>query len=308
MKFLFVGFGSIAKKHVEVLQDLVPELEIFALRSNKNQPAIDGVTSVYGWNDLPKDLNAICITNPTAKHLETLRRAIKLGIPIFIEKPVFHGISEATNSIIQEVLRSGIPTYTACNLRFHPIIRRVKDELQNRQALEVSAYCGSYLPDWRPGQDYREVYSAKKELGGGVHLDLIHEIDYLQFWFGPPQQTTSYFRQKSSLEIDTPDIAHYILEYSDHSAFVTLNYYRKQPKRSVEIVWEDETWEVDLLESSITDSSGKVVFKWDFDIMETYREQMKHFLEVCSGKPSLNPIDEGYKTLATSLNQSVYAK
>jgi predicted dehydrogenase len=289
-----------------VLKELVTNVECIALRSSKNQPSEEGIQSIYSWDDIPSDLTAVIITNPTAKHKETLDRAANLRIPIFMEKPVFHQIDDDTDALVSRIEGSGIPTYTACNFRFHPTIQRVKDEVTRRKPLEVTVYCGSYLPDWRPNVDYRNVYSAQQELGGGVHLDLIHEIDYVRFWFGPPQNTTSYFRKKSSLEINTPDIAHYTMEYPGWSVFTTLNYYRKNAKRAVEIVWEDDVWEVDLLTSNITNSLGEEVFRWDFDIMETYREQMRHFLEVCSGKPSVNTLGEGYETLGITLNQPVH--
>ena len=92
-----------------------------------------------------------------------------------------------------------MPTYTAFNLRFHPVIQWLKDNIESQNVIEVNAYCGSYLPDWRPDKDYRKIYSAQKELGGGVHLDLTHEIDFLLWVFGDPMSTMSTRRK---MEID----------------------------------------------------------------------------------------------------------
>ena len=67
--------------------------------------------------------------------------------------------------------------------------------------------CSSYLPDWRPGVDYRTVYSAHKALGGGVTIDLIHEWDYLVDLFGVPQKLYNFKGTYSDLEIDSDDLS-----------------------------------------------------------------------------------------------------
>ena len=77
----------------------------------------------------------------------------------------------------------------------------------------VRAMSSSYLPDWRPGQDYRKTYSAHKDLGGGVSIDLIHEWDYLTYLFGWPKKVHSFIGKKSNLEIDSDDYAIYIAEF-----------------------------------------------------------------------------------------------
>ena len=55
----------------------------------------------------------------------------------------------------------------------------------------VRLWFGSWLPDWRPAVDYRPTYSARAELGGGVLLDAIHELDMLVWLLGATPSTWS---------------------------------------------------------------------------------------------------------------------
>lgn len=297
MKILVIGYGSIAKKHKAAMDSVDSSSEWFALRSRPDAESIDGVTSVFSWNDIA-DLDFILISNPTSKHLETLIKAADLGKPMMIEKPLFHELSKEAEELVQQIKESDIPTYVACNLRFHPVIQFLKRTIKKDDVIEVNAYCGSYLPDWRPNADYRDVYSARKELGGGVHLDLIHEIDYLCYLMGVPKNVQSYVRQKSTLEINSPDVAHYILEYPSASAFVTLNYYRQRPKRQLEIVMTNDTWTADLISGKVVNQTNDTVFSEPFEIQTTYKLQMQHMVDVVLGKAtSMNMITEGYRTL-----------
>lgn len=302
MKVLIIGLGSIAKKHINVLQKIESDVNILALRSNKSGKVEEGIKNIYSWAEVPKDIDFIIISNPTSLHAETILKSLKFKVPLFIEKPVLDSL-ERSDKIIKEVRKRDILTYTACNLRYHPAIEFLKKEFSTNVPIEYNSYCGSYLPEWRPNADYREIYSAKKELGGGVHLDLIHEIDYCKYLLGNPIASIGYNRKKSDLEINSTDVAHYVFEYDNTSAFITLNYYRRDSKRQIECIWNDKTWLVDLLNNSITDNKDELIYSEPFDIFDTYYVQMKNFIKcVESNKIPDNNIKEGIETLKLVLN------
>lgn len=303
MKILVIGLGSIAKKHIHVLRNLISDVTILALRSTRTGSNLAGTQNIYSWKDVPDDLDFIIISNPTSIHAETILICLDFGVPLFIEKPVLGSIKRS-NEIIRKARSKGIISYVACNLRFHPAIQFLKEEFARNIPIEFNSYCGSFLPDWRPNTDYRELYSAKKNLGGGVHLDLIHEIDYCKYLLGSPKTYFSYCKKKSTLEIDSIDIAHYVLEYDKTSVFITLNYYRRDPKREIECIWEDKTWIVDLLKNTIVNYKGEIVYSEKMDDMFTYTSQMKKFIEhVKYGKMPQNNIEEGVETLKIVLNE-----
>lgn len=303
MKVLIIGLGSIAKKHISVLKKIIPDVSILALRSSNSGRVDERIDDIYTWPEVPDDLDFIIISNPTSLHADTILKSMEFEVPLFIEKPVLHSL-EKSDEIIREVRNKDILTYTACNLRFHPAIQFLKKEFQENVPIEYNSYCGSYLPEWRPNTDYREVYSSKRELGGGVHLDLIHEVDYCKYLFGNPIKSISYYRKKSNLEINSADIAHFIFEYEKTSSFITLNYYRRVSKRDIECVWDDKIWIIDLLSNSIKDDEGKVIYSQTYDIMDTYYAQMKHFVKcVFDKKMPKNNIEEGIETLKLVLNE-----
>lgn len=276
MRVLIVGLGSIGKKHVKAIFEVYPMAAIYALRSKPSAEKVDGVTNIFDYAQIPHNIDFSIIANPTYQHLSTLFKLKNLGKPIMIEKPILSKRSEI-DELLLAFKNIELKTYVACNMRFHPVIQFLKKELTNKPPLELNIYCGSFLPDWRVNKDYRKVYSANHEMGGGVHLDLIHEIDYTVFLLGMPKFTQRYVRKKSNLEITSMDVAHYCLEYPSTSVFITLNYYRKMAKRTIDIVWEDTVWSVDLLKASIINENGEHLFSKDFDMAVTYREQIRYF-------------------------------
>jgi predicted dehydrogenase len=304
MRVLFTGLGSIALKHLSALKTLSPNLEAFGLRSTKTAANVEGVTNIYSIEEVPSDIDFILITNPTSKHAQTIEDLLEFGFPMFIEKPVVSNPAEG--DILQNKIQHlALTTYVACNMRFHPAIQFLKKEFETRKPIELSAYCGSFLPDWRPNQDYRENYSSKAEMGGGAHLDLIHEMDYCYYLMGKPTRiNSSYLRKKSDLEINSIDVANYVVEYPNTSVFITLNYYRKTSKRSIDIVWENEVWQVDLIKNTIVDSEGKVIFTSEYNPSDTYKNQLKYFINcIESGKKPMNSFSEGLEILKSALHE-----
>ena len=169
---------------------------------------------------------------------------------------------------------------------------------------EVNVYCGSYLPEWRKGVDFRNVYSSNPEMGGGVNIDLIHEIDYLYWIFGSPESTVKVLKNNSTLGIRAVDYANYIMDYGNFCASVVLNYYRRDYRRTLEIVWEDETWLCDLAANRVTRTSdGHVIFRSDKSISDTYEDQMRYFVELVKNdrNKSINTVGDALNVLKICL-------
>lgn len=303
MNILIVGLGSIARKHISAIRELVPEARIYALRSSTSAHDIDGIVNIYGLEDINVRFDFAIVSNPTSMHAETIEKLIGLEIPLFIEKPVFGDLGH--EDLVEKVSSSGILNYVACNLRFLESVRFLHDYIKDhpeRRVNEVNVYCGSYLPDWRPGADYRQCYSAIPELGGGVNIDLIHDIDYIYWIFGKPEDSVSISRNVSSLGIRAIDYANYVLLYPGFTASIVLNYYRRDYKRTIEVVFDDGTWLVDLKQNIVTDANGTVIFRGMNKPLDTYKSQMAYFLDlILKGKKAENSINEAYEVLKICL-------
>jgi predicted dehydrogenase len=305
MNILIIGLGSIAKKHIEALEALKVDTKIYALRSSKNASYEKGVINIYDIEATDRVFDFAIISNPTHLHFQFIEKLAKKGIPLFIEKPAIHSLDNA-EKLVAIVEDEKIVTYVACNLRFHPCLIFLKNKIDNESLRinEVNVYCGSYLPDWRPGKDFREIYSANANMGGGVHLDLFHELDYTTWLFGLPNKSNSLIRSKSSLAIDAIDYANYTFEYDDFTANIVLNYYRRKPKREIEIVLEEDTWLADLIKNEIKNDAGKYLFKAvDFNPRDTYKFQLDYFISCLKNKHlPMNSLKESIGILEICLN------
>lgn len=304
MNILIVGLGSIARKHIDALKSLNMEYSLYALRSSTSQLE-EGIKNIYSLKEIEGvKISFAIISNPTSNHKKTIVNLLELNCPLFIEKPLYHRLD--INEVLTDVNNKNILTYVACNLRFLDSLIFVKNKIiQNEQRLnEVNVYCGSYLPAWRK-TDYRTSYSAIPSLGGGVHIDLIHELDYLYWIFGVPNKVCSTFRNVSCLNIEAYDYANYNLIYDQFCASVILNYFRKDYKRTFELIFENETWLVDLVANTIS-SNGNIIYQSNQKIMDTYTSQMGYFLELIKSnkKISKNSINESYEVLKICLNNS----
>lgn len=301
MKVLIIGFGSIAKKHVSALKHLLTEVKIYAFRSSIKAEKIEDIENIYEIRSIIESIDFVIISNPTHLHLNTIEELIQYKKPLFIEKPPLHAL-EGTEELLKQIKDNNIFTYVACNLRFHASLEYLKEKVLVENINEVNIYCGSYLPDWRPGQDFRKNYSANEAMGGGVHLDLFHEIDYASWIFGFPDSTVSFKSSKSALNIGSVDYANYLWEYSNFNLSIILNYYRPKPKRSIEILTHDDIWQIDLLNNVITSETHGVIFSSEETIMDTYYKQLSYFIN-CFQKQiqPMNTLEEGVENLKICL-------
>lgn len=289
--------GSIGCRHLKNIKKILPSVKIAALRSNKS--AISGQydnlidRTFYNIKDARKfKPDIVFITNPTSVHVETALEFIDEVKWMFIEKPVSDDLKKVQKLINQH---ENTFIHVACPLRFHPALQYIKNYLEDStRIINIKIVSGSYLPDWRPEQDYRETYCAKNELGGGVSLDLIHEIDYLRWIFGDVHHGYFGSARISELEIDTEDISYGIWKLKKGALCeIHLDYFRKIPQRYMEIITEKAVITVDLINSVITIGDGKNTerIEFDFDRNDMYVKEMQYFLEcIVEGKESFNDL------------------
>lgn len=303
-KILFVGMGSIGCRHLKNIKEILPSVKIAALRSNKSAVSnqYDNLIDYkfYNIEDARKfKPDIVFITNPTSVHVETALEFIDQVKWMFIEKPVSDNIEKVQKLIDQH---ENTLIHVACPLRFHPALQYIENYLEDStRIINIKIVSGSYLPDWRPEQDYRETYCAKNELGGGVSLDLIHEIDYIRWIFGDVHQGYFGSAKISELEIDTEDISYGIWKLKNNILCeIHLDYFRKIPQRYMEIVTKESVTTVDLINSVITIDDGKNTEKieFDFDKNDMYVKEMQYFLEcINEGKKSFNDLHFAVDTL-----------
>lgn len=300
MNILIIGLGSIARKHIDAIQALEIDAKIYALRSNKNVIIEDKIENIFSLEHFDIPIDFAIISNPTNLHYKYIQILAEKEIPLFIEKPALHSL-ENSDKLIQLVESNNVITYVACNLRFHPCLLFLKNYLKTEKTRinEVNVYCGSYLPDWRLDKDFRKIYSANADMGGGVHLDLFHELDYTTWLFGFPNKSVSIKRNVSCLDIDAVDYANYCLEYHDFTANIVLNYYRKKTRRIIEIVSENQILLVDLVNNIIVDEENNVLIKkTNFVINQTYEDQISYFINCLSlNQQPMNSLKESIEVL-----------
>ncbi len=245
MKILFIGLGSIGIRHfrnlVSILEEAGISFTIDAVRT-RNNPLPEDISSRLGFSyssyaDLRGFYDVAFICNPTYLHFDTIRSVSPFARDLFIEKPVFDRTDYDLNELVP--LSKGIQ-YVACPLRYTGVLQRLKEIVSTQKVFAARAICSTYLPNWRPGIDYRDTYSAHKDQGGGVSIDLIHEWDYLTWLFGFPDEVCNFRGKYSDLEVDSDDHSVYIAKYPDKQISLSLDYFGRIERREIELYLADE--------------------------------------------------------------------
>ena len=289
-----------------VLQRRNEEYCIDVFRREKNKP-IDGeiveyISNIYAVEELlNKQYDILFITNPTAMHYSSIQKYVDITKHMFIEKPVF---ADYTPNLDEIGLKKDGIYYVACPLRYNAVLQYVKQKIDLNDVISVQAISSSYLPDWRPGIDYRDTYSAHKELGGGVAIDLIHEWDYITHIFGFPEETLFAGGKFSNLDIDCEDLATYIGIYDNTIIEVHLDYFGREVQRKLVLYTKKDTIVCDIAYGVVSYLKEKREISLTEERNEYQKREIEHFLDiiddVCQND---NDIENANKVLKIALNK-----
>lgn len=303
MKICFFGLGSIGRRHLVNLKYIADkkniELHIHAYRkiAKPIDKEIEDLIekTIFIEDELNDDYDIIFITNPTSLHFDTISLMGNKTKHMFIEKPLVDYKYYNFDSLN---LNSTGVYYVAGPLKFSGVIQGMKNILVNEKVFSVRVICSSYLPDWRPNSDYRNIYSAKKDQGGGVCSDLIHEWDYITYLLGFPEEVKCIYGKYSNLEIDSEDLAVYIARYKDKLVEIHLDYFGRVPRRDIEIFTSSGTITGDLINNIIRFTDGRENINFRDDKNAIYLNEIEYFLENVLQGSRLDNIEHSRRVLA----------
>jgi len=315
MDIFVIGCGSIGERHIKNLRVTYPDFQIMATDiSTEILSLMEKRYHIQTCKTLEEGfktgIDAVIVCTPPSSHVPLALVAIENGAHVFIEKPMSDSLSKI-GELLEKARLANLITFVGYCFRFHTGLKMVKQIVDSGELgaiLLAQAEYGQYLPDWHPWQDYRESYTAKKELGGGIILDGSHEIDYLRWLVGDVKQVFSFAGKLSDLDVETEDAAGILLKFASRSiGMIRLDFVRRDYSRSCELICQKGTikwnYQDDFVQIYQRDKkTWKVHNNLMPDKNEMYVAEMKHFVECILKKeePLING-EEGLETLKIAL-------
>ena len=302
MNCLIIGFGSIGSRHARILKQMGNDVYLVSHRKIPSYTSYSSIPEAFK----DKHFDYVLISNRTCDHYKSLLSIIQQKYKglLLIEKPLFD-----KPQIIPEYDFS--KTFIAYNLRFHPIIQKIHTLIKGKRIYSIQSYVGQYLPDWRPSEDYRKSYSASRKTGGGVLLDLSHELDYLNWLVGPWESVTGLGGTVSDLEIDCDDVFCSLMQMKNCPVVVLqMNYLDRTFHRELIVNMEDLSFKADLIKNVIQMQNDQISFEVDSDY--TYHAQHRALIngdsnDACDFEQSLELMDL-IQHLSTASRERIWIK
>ncbi|MRD47720.1 hypothetical protein GHT07_10560 [Caenimonas koreensis DSM 17982] len=291
LRVLLTGAGSIGKRHALNLRGLAPGAQLAMVCGSDESAAwarqndITVVPTVEAALARKPQLAVVC--SASSRHAHDLAILMDAAQALYIEKPV------VTNADALRFLRNDIaqgwakPSVVGCNLRYLGAVQKLQQAISDGLAGHIAIatlQVGQWLPDWRPGRDYRESYSAHRDQGGGVIFDLVHELDSAVNLFGDIAHGQAAAGRSGGLQIDSDDAAAITLQMaSGLPVQITLDYTSRKPVRQYCVVGDKGTLRLDIVGKSLTLETGDGKLDLpaqpsDWDMGSTYKLAMQDLL------------------------------
>jgi predicted dehydrogenase len=288
-KIALIGLGSIGRRHLRLIKEIRPDIDVTLVRSGFGQAwpeeklanrVVKNVEEV-----ISEHVQAAIISSPSTEHLRQADELVLAGVHLLVEKPLSHSLDNVIN-LLEKVESQGIVGLVGYIFHYDPAAQKFYEILQSHalgELLHARVECGSYLPDWRPEQDYRKTVSAASQKGGGVLLELSHELDYIRWFLGDIHSVQASLFNSGYLEIEVEESADLILTNKRGIPIsMHLDFNRRHPSRFCSIQGTKGQLIWNVLEKKVMWQSvngNPEVESFDIERDYMYREQLYHFLD-----------------------------
>lgn len=308
---LIVGSGSVGKRHLSNFSNLGCQLSVVDPRTDRLDEASKAAQLLRRFSSLEEALSraagfsGVVICSPPKFHVEQAIAALRVGLPVFLEKPVSPDAVSAAR-LVEAVQQTGVPLLVGYTYRWWPPLGELKNRLEKRsvgKVLRVHCMMSAHLADWHPWERYQDFFMASRELGGGALLDESHFIDLMLWLFGIPTKLFAKVERLSSLEIDTDDNVDAWLYYGTGlRIYVHLDLYGRPHEKYITITGDEGSlhWSFEPNRLRFSKSADQT---WNDSLYTYERNDMfvnaaKEFLKIIDNEqaPSCS-ILEGYAVM-----------
>jgi predicted dehydrogenase len=205
---------------------------------------------------------------------------------VFIEKPLSNSLDKC-QELIDTLNENKVVSFVGHNLMFHPIIKKIikfYDENDVGEIINIQCQVGQWLPDWHPYEDYKKAYFARKDLGGGVVLTLIHEVHLVIELAGLPIRVFGEITGYKKLDLDVDVCSDLMLKHKTGTVSQIHLDYLQQPSHRSGLVTFEKAWlgydfsKMELTGQRINEEPQMLWNNLDYDSNKMYVDQLKEFI------------------------------
>jgi predicted dehydrogenase len=315
MKFLIAGLGSIGRRHLRNLAAL-GERDVVLYRTHHSTLPEEELAGYPQETSLEAALahrpDAVIVCNPTALHLAVALPAAQAGCALLLEKPISHSL-DGLDELQQALDQSGRGALVGFQFRYHPglkLVRRLTEEGALGRVLSLRGHWGEYLANWHPWEDYRQSYSARKDLGGGVVFTLTHPLDYLRWLFGEAQVAWAATAHLGDLQMDVEDTAEIGLRFdAGILGSLHLDYNQRPASHWLEVTgtqgslrWDNADGSVRLYRATASPEWETFAAPEGFERNQLFLDELRHFIAVARGQTGpVCTLQDGRRALEMAL-------
>ena len=292
-RVLIIGAGSIAKKHLTVVANVLPDAEILVYSPSEKCSFLDPTFTLT--SNLQQCVNFapsfVIIASPSNSHIFYSEMFLGLASGILIEKPVGIDVSEG-RAFLEKSSKSSTYIQIGYNLRYFESLcffRNIIHKKKFGELYSIQSQVAQHLTLWRPGIDYRHTVSAKSSNGGGVLFELSHELDYLIWIMGNPNSISGWAARVSDLDIDVEDFAIVNFFYEQEASkravpvSITMNFIDHQSQRTCTAICQNGTVHWDALTGIVKvfrkeTNTPEVLLSIKEELHASYDKQFEKFL------------------------------
>ena len=282
-KVLIIGTGNIAIRHFQNILKLKITNQIKILSRFSSARNISKNVKNCIITDMQKarkfNPNFILICSPSSLHIADIIKFITIFplAKIFCEKP----LTNKYKKINKIEKKSADKVYVGYQLRFNKLVLKLKSIIKKKIYGKVLSYkfiTGQDIKDWRPNKKLINTVSINSKLGGGVMLELSHEIDLSLFLFGKPKNIFCKNKKSKYKNFDVEDNSNIFFEYENYISTICIDMFNPIKKRDLYVTFDKAYVHINFINNQIIIYKKNIIINKKI-ISNDYEDMIKNFFK-----------------------------